>query len=47
MAELSVFVMMITIYLGMARCEENKEHVALEIVLNYLPPSRRSVLQIF
>jgi TRAP-type C4-dicarboxylate transport system permease small subunit len=43
MAELSVFVMMITIYLGMARCEENKEHVALEIVLNYLPPSRRRI----
>jgi len=41
MAELSVFVMMIAIYLGMARCEENKEHVALEFVLNYLPPAKR------
>ena len=41
MAELSVFVMMIAIYLGMARCEENKEHVALEFVLNYLPAAKR------
>ncbi len=43
MAELSVFVMMIAIYLGMARCEENKEHVALEFVLNYLPPAKRRI----
>lgn len=42
MAELSVFVMMIVIYLGLARCEENKEHVALEFALNYLTiPMRR------
>jgi TRAP-type C4-dicarboxylate transport system permease small subunit len=42
MAELSVFVMMVVIYLGMARCEENKEHVNLEIVLNAVsPPARR------
>lgn len=37
MAELSVFVMMITIYLGMARCEENREHVRLELLLGRLP----------
>lgn len=43
MAELSVFVMMIAIYLGMARCEENKEHVALEFVLNYLPAAKRRI----
>jgi len=41
MAELSVFVMMIVIYLGLARCEESKEHVALEFVLNYFKPSMR------
>ena len=33
MAEMSVFVMMIVIYLGFAHCEEHKEHVGLEIVL--------------
>lgn len=38
MAELSVFVMMIMVYLGMARCEEHKEHVNLEIVKDALPP---------
>lgn len=37
LAEMSVFVMMITIYLGMARCEENREHVRLELVLDKLP----------
>ena len=42
MAELSVFVMMVVIYLGLARCEEHHEHVNLEIVLNALSaPSRR------
>jgi len=37
LAEMSVFVMMITVYLGMARCEENREHVRLELVLDVLP----------
>ena len=33
-AEMSVFVMMIVIYLGFARCEEHEEHVRLEFLLN-------------
>jgi TRAP-type C4-dicarboxylate transport system permease small subunit len=33
--------MMITIYLGMARCEENREHVRLELLLDKLPPRLR------
>ena len=37
MAELSVFVMMIVIYLGFSRCEEQREHVRLEFVVNALP----------
>jgi len=44
MAELSVFVMMIVIYLGFSRCEEHKEHVGLEIVTNYLPPKGRRIM---
>ena len=36
MAELSVFVMMVVIYLGLARCEEHGEHVGLEIIVNFL-----------
>jgi len=44
MAELSVFVMMIVIYLGLARCEERKEHVGLELLRNFLPPSKRPAL---
>ena len=43
MAELSVFVMMVVIYLGLARCEEHKEHVGLEIVTNALPPLIRRI----
>lgn len=44
MAELSVFVMMVVIYLGLARCEESKEHVALEFTLSYLSiPLRRRI----
>jgi len=45
MAELSVFVMMIVIYLGLARCEEYKEHVNLEIVLNALPALPRRIME--
>jgi TRAP-type C4-dicarboxylate transport system permease small subunit len=41
MAELSVFVMMVVIYLGLARCEERKEHVGLEILRNLLPGRKR------
>jgi len=37
MAEMSVFVMMIVIYLGLARCEEHREHVGLELIVNALP----------
>lgn len=47
MAELSVFVMMVVIYLGMARCEEHREHVNLEIVKNFLPTSTRVVTEVF
>lgn len=44
MAELSVFVMMIVIYLGLARCEQHREHVGLELVVNALPPRARRVM---
>ena len=44
MAELSVFVMMIVIYLGFARCEEHREHVGLEFALLMLPKKPRRVM---
>jgi len=47
MAVMSVFVMMIVIYLGLARCEEHKEHVNLEIITNALSPSMRSKMVLF
>ena len=43
LAELSVFVMMIVVYLGFARCEEYKEHVALEFFTNALPQKMRRI----
>ena len=42
MAELSVFVMMIVIYLGFPRCEEQHEHVRFEFLVNVLAPDARS-----
>lgn len=47
MAELSVFVMMIVIYLGLARCEQQHEHVGLEIVVNVLPAAAKRATVIF
>ena len=41
MAELSVFVMMVVVYLGLARCEEHMEHVNLEVAKNLLPARPR------
>lgn len=46
MAEMSVFVMMIVIYLGYARCEEHNEHVGLEIVLNLMPTRARLAMMV-
>ena len=43
LAELSVFVMMIVIYLGLSRCEEYREHVGLEFVINKLSNKARRV----
>ncbi|MBK0326104.1 TRAP transporter small permease [Rhodobacteraceae bacterium F11138] len=46
MAQLSVFVMMIVVYLGFSRCEEHHEHVGLEFITNRLPDGmRRRLLQ--
>jgi len=44
MAELSVFVMMIVIYLGFSRCEEHDEHVRLEFAVNALPKRAKFIV---
>lgn len=46
LAELSVFVMMIVVYLGFARCEEYREHVALEFFTDALPQKARQITYI-
>ena len=43
MAEMSVFVMMIVIYLGFARCEEHYDHVGLEFFTNALSDRVRTI----
>jgi TRAP-type C4-dicarboxylate transport system permease small subunit len=43
LSELSVFVMMIVIYLGLSRCEEYLEHVGLEFAINKLSIKARRV----
>ena len=45
MAELSVVVMMIVIYLGFSRCEEQHAHVRLEFLVNALQPDTRARLR--
>ncbi len=46
MSELSVFVMMVVVYLGLARCEEHGEHVNLEFAKNLLPPRPRRATEV-
>jgi TRAP-type C4-dicarboxylate transport system permease small subunit len=46
-AEMSVFVMMIVIYLGLARCEENDENVRIEIFLIRMPWTVRKYFLLF
>ncbi len=46
MAQLSVFVMIIVIYLGLARCEQHREHVNLELLTNLLPSAGRRLFAI-
>ncbi|WP_306152012.1 TRAP transporter small permease [Roseovarius sp. MMSF_3281] len=47
MAQISVFVMMIVIYLGFSRCEEHHDHVGLEFLANALPDAARRRLAQF
>jgi len=46
MAELSVLTMMIMVYLGMARCEERREHVNLEIIKDALRPRKKRAVKL-
>ena len=46
MAEMSVFVMMIVIYLGFSHCEEHREHVGLEFFTNALPSKAKRIVLI-
>ncbi len=44
LSELSVFVMMIVVYLGLSRCEEYSEHVGLEFAINKLSNKSRRAM---
>lgn len=45
MAELSVFCMMIVVYLGLAHCQERNEHVSLELLTEFLSPRKARILK--
>lgn len=46
-AELSMFVMLTTVYLGMANCEMNDGHVKVEFFVERLSSSRRRCFSLF
>jgi|LSQX01.3.fsa_nt_gb TRAP-type C4-dicarboxylate transport system permease small subunit len=45
--QMAVFAMVILIYLGLAHCEENDEHVRLEVVMTRLPLKMRTWVRFF
>lgn len=45
--QMAVFAMMSLIYLGLAHCEENDEHVRLEVLSSRLPERPRAKLRLF
>lgn len=47
MAEMSVFVMMIVIYLGFSRCEEHGDHVRLEFLVEMVRGRVRQTMVVF
>ena len=46
LADLSVFFMIIAVYLGLALCEENKQHVHIEIVTSRLTGRTQRVVKV-
>ncbi|MCQ1058894.1 TRAP transporter small permease subunit [Photobacterium sp. DNB23_23_1] len=47
LSELTVFVMIIVVYFGLARCEQYNEHVKLELITNRLPAKAKIVIYYF
>jgi len=45
-SELAIFSMLIAVYLGMPYCEEQKEHVRVEVLLNIIPKNYRRRLEV-
>jgi len=45
--EVSVFVMVACVYLGIAYCEQLKGHVKVELIISRLPPRLRGMINLF
>ena len=43
-AEMAIFTMIITVFLGLPYCEEKKAHVRVEVFLSYVSPKYRKIL---
>jgi len=43
-SELAIFTMIITVYLGLSYCEERNGHVRVEILLSYVSPKYKKIL---
>jgi TRAP-type C4-dicarboxylate transport system permease small subunit len=45
--ELTTFVFLAVVYLGLAHCEENDEHIKVNVILSKVPEPLRKILHIF
>ena len=45
-SELAIFTMIITVYLGLSYCEEKKGHVRVEVLLSYVSPKYKKILNL-
>jgi len=45
--ELAVISMMVVVYLGLAHCEENKEHVSVDALIKRLPLKKATIINLF
>ena len=45
--EVSVFVMVVCVYMGIAYCEQLKGHVKVELIISRFPPRLRGMINLF
>jgi len=45
-AEMSVFSMILSVYLGFSYCEEKKRHIRVEVLLNFVSPKYKKIFNV-